>query len=213
MVRHNGCLGLAGLIWFAAALPLSSQIPELEQRFPWFSKAARQPEYPEIVVDVAWLAKRLDGDDIFPIDLRPPSSYHAGHLPGAVNLRFPADPAESARVRKLMEVAGYRTPQVPVLYGGVEDRPALGQAYLALAGAGWNDVKVLGANDGAWARLALKATTEPPPQPARQAVLPPYPAKPVFITREELLAGFGRGGFEVLDLRDPGGWGSGFEAP
>jgi len=190
--------------------PVSAQAQDFQKQFPWFAKEAKPPEYPEILVSREWLAQRLADGGAVPVDVRPRSRYQAGHLRGAIPFEAPADLSASREVRALLGRAGLQGGEALVLYGGDTDRLAIGQAFLALTGAGWHDVRVLAASYEAGPVSDLPIETAVGERPSGSPVSGPETERP-FATTEELRGSFGQPGFEVLDLR--GGWGEGYEAP
>lgn len=196
--------------WGLPSSPAWAQSPELQQQFPWFFKPARPAKYPEILVDGGWLSRRLASREAVPVDVRPPSRYAAGHLPGAVRFEIPSDPSLSRPVRELLAKAGLQGGETLVLYGSDGDRPVIGEAFLALAGAGWANVRVLAPTYEQWAGSGLPVETAPGRRPARRPSASPETGR-VFVIEEELRSRFGRPGFEVLDLR--GGWAEDYGAP
>jgi thiosulfate/3-mercaptopyruvate sulfurtransferase len=193
MLRTLLLVSMIALAW--GAPPASAQSTDLQKKFPWFAKEAGTPEYPAILVSSEWLAQRITGAEAVPVDVRPRARYEAGHLPGAVSFETP--------------LVGLEGGETLVLYGSDGDWQVMGKAFLALTAAGWPEVQVLDVTYEQWVASGLPVATSggerhPVPRGSSSAVS-------AFVTREELRGGFGRAGFEVLDLR--GGWGEGYEAP
>jgi len=212
----NTLLSCASILWIttmALVSPLSAQTePELSKELPWFVEKMEPPILPEILVGRDWMVHHLESAGVVAVDIRPISMYDAGHLPGAVRVELPPEPSSLDGIRALLSQAGLRGSEVLVLYGGAQDRSAIGLAFLSLSALGWDNVKVLDIGFETWARAQLPISKDRSLRQSVPLALPPSPHSP-FVTREEMIASFGRKGYEILDLRDKGGWGTGYTAP
>jgi 3-mercaptopyruvate sulfurtransferase SseA len=191
-----------------SAMPLSVQaFQDLPQELPWFVEEAPQPVFPDLLVGVDWVASNLERGDLLILDVRPDALYREGHIPGAFHLDVSKG---SSEIEKSLGGPAEAVRDV-VIYGGEQDRHALGQVFLGLCGLGWEDVRILDDDYEGWARSGRPVETGP--SNPFVAALRSTRGSETFVTREEILAGFGERRHEILDLRDPGGWGPGFTAP
>lgn len=215
MAHRKSVLFCLAWIGSQAMLPsLQAQVSDIEKRFPWFAADARPASYPEILVGNSWLMERVESLEAVPLDVRSPALYEAGHLPGAIHWEASSAPSARGELGRMLTQAGIRRQQTLVLYGDDQDRLAIGQAYLALAGIGWEGVRVLDVSYDAWVHSGFPVETIAKERLSLPSVAAPSkPADSPFITLEELRASFGRAGFEVLDVRDAGGWGEDSVAP
>lgn len=190
-------------LFLSAAAPLAGQSP---LQWPLPKPAAPEPVFPEILVDPAWLETALAAGTAVPLDVRSPEAFAAGHLPGAA----PAWRGEEegdfgiGRVRSLLADRGIAGTETVVLYGGADDREAIGRLFWLLEWAGCAGVKVLAGGVPAWTTAGGKLVTGPPPPAA--GAFAGKAREEAAVSADEVAQSFDRAGVELLDLRDARGW-------
>lgn len=194
-------------LFLSAAAPLAGQSPlQSPLQWPLPEPPAPEPVFPEILVGPAWLKAALAQGGAVPLDVRSSEAYAAGHLPGAA----PAWRLEGeedfgiGRVRALLAARGISGTETVVLYGGADDREAIGRLFWLLEWAGCAAVKVLEGGVPAWMAAEGKLVDGPPP--AAAGAFAGRAREEAAISVDEVAQSFGRAGVELLDLRDAHGW-------
>ena len=116
------------------------------------------------LVDAAWVAARLESQQIVIVDPRRPMKYLSGHLPGAINIpmyqAFGADGKllAAAALADFIGGAGLGDSSMPVLYDSPEGQNAAMLAWI-LEYLGRRDVFILEATMRAGRSTAAKSAT------------------------------------------------------
>ena len=157
------------------------------------------------VVDAAWLAARLDEEDLVVGDVRGPNAHMRGHIPGSRPLVLGSPPpgADEETVRELAREIALRLRRhgitgrerlVLVDRGdGVGAMPAAQMAELA----GHPSVAILLGGIAAWEGELAEGAVEL--EPVREANLEPNP--PALPTRQELASRLDDSRLTILDVR------------
>ncbi|HKV08960.1 MAG TPA: rhodanese-like domain-containing protein [Thermoanaerobaculia bacterium] len=190
-------------LFLSAAAPLAGQSP---LQWPLPKPAAPEPVFPEILVSPAWLKAALAADGIVPLDVRSPEAYAAGHLPGAAPAWREEEEGDFriSRVRSLLAARGVSGTETVVLYGGADDREAIGRLFWLLEWAGCAGVKVLDGGVPAWTAAGGELAAGPPPPAA--GAFAGKAREEAAVSVDEVAQSFDRPGVELLDLRDARGW-------
>ena len=205
-------LGLA--LVFAPGIALS------QARGGWRREPPPEPDYPDVTVSADWLSRRLDSRDVVVIDIRPTSSYRAGHVPGAISFQsvaFPVveSPSDLARLTDVLGALGLTGRERLVCCGDVSySRGASGLFWLLeLAGAG--RASVLDGGVVGWRAAGHDLASESTLLATSEWGL--EPAMELLATREYVRRSFGEEGVEIIDARghaawlgpvEPGDWGT-----
>ncbi len=171
----------------------------------------KEPVYAkDVLVTTEWLAAHLGdaGLTIAEVDENP-DLYDEGHVPGAVKLHWrddlqdplERDLVEQARFEELMESRGISNDRTVILYGDRNNWFAA-YAYWCLKIYGHADVRLLDGGRQKWIderRGWSTAATFPAPAS--------YSASPrdesIRVYRDAVLAGLGRDGIALIDVRSP----------
>jgi thiosulfate/3-mercaptopyruvate sulfurtransferase len=121
----------------------------------------READGPDVVVSTAWLADRIDDEDVVVVDVREPWEYEGiGHVPGSVNVPFDAFRSEAGDEgmlpgadvwRELMSEAGIDSDDTLVAYDDTNGVFAARFLVTALA-YGHRDLHLLDGDYSAWTR-------------------------------------------------------------
>lgn len=155
------------------------------------------------LVDAAWVAARLDSDEIILVDPRRPMKYLSGHLPGALNLptyqAFGADGKllPTAALADSIGKGGVGGSSSPVLYDSPEGQNAAMLAW-TLAYLGRTDVLILDCFYEHWKQQGLEVRYKPVPAKPVTFAVRENPAIRASLTQLRDLAGL-----KLLDLRSP----------
>jgi thiosulfate/3-mercaptopyruvate sulfurtransferase len=181
-----------------------------ETRSPWLrAEPGPEPEYPDVTVTAAWLARRLDARDVLVIDVRPAASYLAGHVPGAVS--FPPELVpevvslpELARLPDVLGDLGLSGRELLICCGEVSySREAAGLFWL-LEVAGADRVAVLDGGVVGWCADGRELASEDVRRPPATWTREPDPE--LLATREYVRRSFGEPGVEIVDARGLEAW-------
>ncbi len=181
--------------------------------YPWLRrKTTREPIYPEILVDPAWLRHRLTELGLLPLDLRSAERYRQGHLPGARRLAWEAplrqamDEGDPHSFRAWLADEGLDASRPLLLYGDEQSTALLGRFFWALAWAGLPEPLLLDGGIAAWARrggrLDHEAQTSPAPVPSSGEIREELAARHDWVLRNM----GDQEHCEILDLRGAEAW-------
>ncbi|MCS6782588.1 MAG: sulfurtransferase [Gloeomargarita sp. SKYBB_i_bin120] len=150
------------------------------------------------------------------IDTRDPKDYAKGHIPNAVNIReiftYLADSTPegiasmSAKFADIFGAAGLSGEETAVVYEEAMNR-GFGQScrgYFLLKYLGYPRVMILHGGYQAWLSAGLPISTEPANPIAKKFPVQINPE--IWLTKEEMLAGIGKEGVVILDVRDRDEW-------
>lgn len=197
------------ILLFGGAL---SETAAKKDPFPWLGRRpAREPVYPEILVDADWVQERLDEPRLRIIDVRPRDKYEQGHLPGALHLLPDAvffsaaeenDP--SVLIDRLGDM-GISGAETLVLCGNELCYETLGQVFWFMEWLGCRQVRVLNGGVTAWSLDGGELSPEDVSLPAVESVLSPVDS--LRIDPDRLAQCYGETELcEVVDLRDEELW-------
>lgn len=124
---------------------------------PTFAQTDTYPNA-DLLVDTAWVAEQLDDDSVRLLDMRSPSDYAEGHIPGAVNIPVNEIVAavdgvpfefDEAKVQDALNASGLTPDMTAVIY---DDLGMMNSARLfwTLEYVGHEDVRVLNGGWNAW---------------------------------------------------------------
>jgi thiosulfate/3-mercaptopyruvate sulfurtransferase len=153
------------------------------------------------LVDIAWLAARLESKEIVVVDPRRPMKYLSGHLPGAINIpmyqAFGADGRLSgpATLAEFIGGAGLGDPITPVLYDSPEGQNAAMLSWI-LEYLGRRDVLVLDACYENWKESGGEVRYKPVAAPPVKFTAHENPA--IRVTSKEIS---GETGLKLVDFR------------
>lgn len=135
---------------------------------------ATAAEWSKLIEPADITAQQADGAVV--IDIRIPPEFAKGHVPGAVNLPYPAwrGPKENpgalvpdAQVTRLLNYAGIE-PETPVIVINPGDSPsafgATARVYWTLKSAGLERIAIANGGYKAWAAAGLPLSTETAPR-------------------------------------------------
>ncbi|MER3408863.1 MAG: sulfurtransferase [Thermoleophilia bacterium] len=164
----------------------------------------------EALVSTEWLAQHLGDANLVVAEVdESPELYDEGHIPGAIKLHWRddlQDPVErdlidKASFERLMGSRGIGNDTTVVLYGDKNNWFAA-YAYWYLKIYGHEDVRILDGGRQKWIDEGRPLTTEVPTPTPRT-----YTAKErdesIRVYRDEVLAGLGRDGVALVDVRSP----------
>jgi thiosulfate/3-mercaptopyruvate sulfurtransferase len=153
------------------------------------------------LVDIAWLAARLESKEIVVVDPRRPMKYLSGHLPGAINIpmyqAFGADGRLSgpATLAEFIGGAGLGDPIAPVLYDSPEGQNAAMLSWI-LEYLGRRDVLILDACYENWKESGGEVRYKPVAAPPVKFTAHENPA--IRVTSKEIS---GETGLKLVDFR------------
>jgi thiosulfate/3-mercaptopyruvate sulfurtransferase len=164
----------------------------------------------DVLVTTEWLAANLGQAGVVVAEVdESPDLYDESHIPGAVKLHWKddlQDPVERDLIDKtsferLMGSRGISNDTTVVLYGDKNNWFAA-YAYWYLKIYGHGDVRILDGGRQKWIDEGRGLTADlPSPSPA------PYAAsdrdESIRVFRDEVLAGLGAAGIELVDVRSP----------
>lgn len=151
------------ILSFALVLTLSAQDDQTEEI---------EGDYPnaQLLVDVAWLADNLDRADLRIIDMRNPSAYAAGHIPGAANVPV-TDIASTIdgismefdrdEVRQTLNEIGLEPEMTVVIYDNLGMMNSA-RMFWTLEYISYEDVRILHGGWNAWVDAQMETSTEMP---------------------------------------------------
>jgi thiosulfate/3-mercaptopyruvate sulfurtransferase len=155
------------------------------------------------VVDPSWIAEHLRDDSVVLIEVDVvPTTYRAGHIPGAVLWNIYADlrhpdytPIDTPELERVLSRSGI-TPATTVVFYGYGAH--LG--YWLLASHGHRDVRLLDGPREQWLQAGVGWSVHEP-EPARNAYrLGPADAR-LHVSREAVRSTIGQPGTVLLDVR------------
>jgi thiosulfate/3-mercaptopyruvate sulfurtransferase len=168
----------------------------------WYAK--------DVLVSTDWLAGHLGDHNVVVAEVdESPDLYEEGHIPGAVILHWKddlQDPIERDLIEKgafeqLMASHGISNGTTVVVYGDKNNWFAA-YAYWYLKIYGHGDVRILNGGRQKWIDEGRELTTDVPPAGAAS-----YTAserdESIRVYRDQVLAGLGQGGIELVDVRSP----------
>jgi len=153
------------------------------------------------LVDIAWLAARLESKEIVVVDPRRPMKYLSGHLPGAINIpmyrAFGADGRLSgpATLAEFIGGAGLGDSITPVLYDSPEGQNAAMLAWI-LEYLGRRDVLVLDACYENWKESGGEVRYKPVAGPPVKFT--PHENPAIRVTSKQIS---GETGLKLVDFR------------
>lgn len=132
--------------------------------------AVSNSDYPngQLLVDVDWLAERLDDPNVRIIDMRHPDAFAAGHIPGAANVPVGAITStvngvpfefDLDKVKAALAEAGLIPGMTAVIYDDLGMMSA-GRMFWTLELLGHEDVRVLHGGWNAWQAEGGQTTTD-----------------------------------------------------
>src|SRR5713226_8338510 len=164
----------------------------------------------DVLVSTDWLAGHLSDDNVVVAEVDESTDlYEEGHIPCAVKLHWRddlQDPIERDLIKKdafeqLMSARGISNDTTVVVYGDKNNWFAA-YAYWYLKIYGHQDVRVLDGGRQKWIDEGRELTTDVPAPGAA-----PYTAsdrdESIRVYRDQVLAGLGQGGIELVDVRSP----------
>lgn len=200
-------VSLVGFIF--TQMPTWSQTT-LADSFPWFTKSARIPSFPDLALAPDRLTRALKDRKIVPVDLRSASAFQAGHIPGAVNMQLPGD-HDLVAIRVALATRGICKDRAVVLYGEDSNLLRVGSAFLDFEASGFSATTFLLGGFDSWSashgQIEVQTSEYPPCPPENDS------QREVFVDRQWVADHFDQPNVEILDLRGPGGWSSGDYSP
>jgi len=164
----------------------------------------------QVLVTTDWLAERLGDEAVVVAEVDENTDlYEEGHIPGAVKLHWrddlqdpiERDIVEQAEFERLMGARGIRNDTTVVLYGDKNNWFAA-YAYWYLKLYGHEDVRILDGGRQKWVDEGRDLTTDAP-----AARLASYSAQEadesIRVRRDVVLAGLGKEGLALVDVRSP----------
>jgi thiosulfate/3-mercaptopyruvate sulfurtransferase len=164
----------------------------------------------DVLVSTEWLAGHLSDADLVVAEVDESLDlYEEGHVPGAVKLHWKddlQDPIERDLIEKdaferLMGSRGISNGTTVVLYGDKNNWFAA-YAYWYLKIYGHQDVRVLDGGRQKWIDEGRELTTAVP-SPAATSYSASERDESIRVYRDEVLAGLGREGIALVDVRSP----------
>jgi thiosulfate/3-mercaptopyruvate sulfurtransferase len=165
----------------------------------------------QVLVDVAWARDHLDDQNARFIEVDVDTdAYERGHLPGAVGwnwktqLNDPArrDLASRAQLEQLLRDAGVNDGTTIVLYGDNHNWFAA-WAYWQLRYHGLDTVRLLDGGRRKVEAAGLPLTADAPANPPGTISLPSATREELRAYRDQVVAGIGREGRALVDVRSP----------
>src|SRR2546423_3325162 len=163
-----------------------------------------------VLVETEWVAEHKDDGNVVVAEVDENTDlYEEGHIPGAVKLHWRddlQDPIERDLVEKeqfeqLMGSRGIGTDTTIVVYGDKNNWFAA-YAYWYLKIYGHGDVRILDGGRQKWIDEGREMTADVP-SPAAAAYTAQERDESIRIYRDEMLAGLGRSGIALVDVRSP----------
>ncbi|MBI2867522.1 MAG: sulfurtransferase [Chloroflexi bacterium] len=189
-----------------AAAPTATPAPQGKSSAPVPAGFAR----PELIVDTAWLASRIEVATLRVIDVRPTAQYAEAHIPGAVNLPM----AQFATTRnnignelptsddfaKMMANAGVSNNTQVVIY---DEGSSLSASRLlwTLEYFGHAKTSILNGGIAAWKADERELSRKTPDVQA--AIYTPHPNEALFADKAYVLANLQNSKVLILDARSP----------
>ena len=174
-------------------------------------RGAHMTEYAKsVLVTADWVAEHLDDPAIVVAEVDENTDlYEEGHIPGAVKLHWKddlQDPVErdivgKAQFERLLGGLGIGNDTTVVVYGDKNNWfAAYGYWYLKVYGH--TDVRILDGGRQNWIDDGRELTTDIPTKESK-----PYsaqePDESIRVRRDDVLAGLGRDGRALVDVRSP----------
>jgi thiosulfate/3-mercaptopyruvate sulfurtransferase len=164
----------------------------------------------DVLVSTDWLAGHLSDGNVAVAEVdESPDLYEEGHIPGAVKLHWKddlQDPIErdlidKASFEQLMGSRGISNGTTVVVYGDKNNWFAA-YAYWYLKIYGHQDVRVLDGGRQKWIDEGRELTTDVP-SPGAASYTASERDESIRVYRDQVLAGLGQGGIELVDVRSP----------
>jgi thiosulfate/3-mercaptopyruvate sulfurtransferase len=164
----------------------------------------------DVLVSTDWLAEHLSDDNVVVAEVdESPDLYEEGHIPGAVKLHWKddlQDPIERDLIEKssferLMSSRGISNGATVVVYGDKNNWFAA-YAYWYLKIYGHEDVRILNGGRQKWIDEGRELTTDVP-SPGGGSYSASERDESIRVYRDQVLAGLGQGGIELVDVRSP----------
>jgi thiosulfate/3-mercaptopyruvate sulfurtransferase len=164
----------------------------------------------DVLVTTEWLAGHLGDEGLVVAEVdESPELYDGGHVPGAVKIHWQddlQDPLERDLIdresfERLMSSRGVSNDTIVVLYGDKNNWFAA-YAYWYLKIYGHADVRILDGGRQKWTDEGRELTTDVP-SPAVGSYTAQERDESIRIYRDEVLAGLGRSGIALVDVRSP----------
>jgi thiosulfate/3-mercaptopyruvate sulfurtransferase len=164
----------------------------------------------DVLVSTDWLAGHLSDDNVVVAEVDESTDlYEEGHIPGAVKLHWKddlQDPIErdlidKASFEQLMSSRGISNGTTVVVYGDKNNWFAA-YAYWYLKIYGHQDVRVLDGGRQKWIDEGRELTTDVP-SPGAASYTAQERDESIRVYRDQVLAGLGHGGIELVDVRSP----------
>ena len=164
----------------------------------------------DVLVSTDWLAGHLSDDNVVVAEVDESTDlYEEGHIPGAVKLHWKddlQDPIErdlidKASFEQLMSSRGISNGTTIVVYGDKNNWFAA-YAYWYVKIYGHQDVRVLDGGRQKWIDEGRELTTDVP-SPGAASYTAQERDESIRVYRDQVLAGLGQGGIELVDVRSP----------
>jgi thiosulfate/3-mercaptopyruvate sulfurtransferase len=164
----------------------------------------------DVLVTTEWLAGHLGDERLVVAEVdESPELYDGGHVPGAVKIHWQddlQDPLERDLIdresfERLMSSRGVSNDTIVVLYGDRNNWFAA-YAYWYLKIYGHEDVRIVDGGRQKWIDEGRELTTDVP-SPAVGSYTAQERDESIRIYRDEVLAGLGRSGIALVDVRSP----------
>jgi thiosulfate/3-mercaptopyruvate sulfurtransferase len=164
----------------------------------------------DVLVSTDWLAGHLSDGNVAVAEVdESPDLYEEGHIPGAVKLHWKddlQDPIErdlidKASFEQLMGSRGISNGTTVVVYGDKNNWFAA-YAYWYLKIYGHQDVRVLDGGRQKWIDEGRELKTDVP-SPGAASYTASERDESIRVYRDQVLAGLGQGGIELVDVRSP----------
>jgi thiosulfate/3-mercaptopyruvate sulfurtransferase len=164
----------------------------------------------DVLVSTDWLAGHLSDSDVIVAEVdESPDLYEEGHIPGAVKLHWKddlqdqieRDLIDKAAFEQLMGSRGISNGTTAVVYGDKNNWFAA-YAYWYLKIYGHQDVRILNGGRQKWIDEGREMTTDVP-SPGAASYTASERDESIRVYRDQVLAGLGQGGIELVDVRSP----------